>query len=516
MEPNNKIENDITEIQEEEKSSFNLSTIISVLVLNWQWFVLSLIICLGIGAIYLRYTTPVYQATAKLLIKDDDNSSGRSTANAQDALTLGLITNTNGIDNEMEILTSRQLAKATVRHLKLNVNYTMKGRVKDFTIYKDQPVTVSLDSVHLEKLNAPISMTITHSKSGYHVKGTYYVPLDDNATKGPFSIDRTITSLPATINTSAGIITFSENILHTKMSLDDDDVMYVTINPLDAMAASYAGLLRVNQTSKTTTIAQLTINDIMPQRAIDYLKQLALEYNNQANLDKNEIAIRTERFINGRLEKINNELGSTEGDLENFKKSHKMVELKMNANQAVTGSQTYEQKLIDASLQETLLNSINEYMDDPANKYQTLPSNVGLTDGSATALINKYNDIVLERNRLLRSASENSPTILPLTAALDDLTSSIKRAMRQTRRNMAIERANMARQYDRYQGQILETPGQERTLNQIGRQQEVKSGLYLMLLQKREENSISLAATADKGKLIDEPSFAGKVSPKTK
>ena len=282
-----------------------------------------------------------------------------------------------------------------------------------------------------------------------------------------------------------------------------------------SVAAKYAGSLSVSQTSKTTTIAELVLKDESPQRAVDYLRQLAICYNRQANEDKNEIAVRTEEFINGRLEKINAELGSTEGSLEEYKKRNNMVELKMNAAQAVQNQDVYSQKLAEANTQMALLNSISEYLNDPSNKYQTLPSNVGLSDASATSLIDKYNDIVITRNRLLRSASESSPTVTPLTAQLDDLTSSIKRAMIQARKSMEIERNNIANMYGRYASQTNATPEQERILTQIGRQQDVKSGLYLMLLQKREENSISLAATADKGKLIDDPQYMGKVSPKS-
>ena len=187
----------------------------------------------------------------------------------------------------------------------------------------------------------------------------------------------------------------------------------------------------------------------------------------------------------------------------------------MNAGQAVGNADQYSQKLAEISTQVELLNSINDYMNQPDNRYQTLPSNVGLTDASATSLINKYNEIVLQRNRLLRSASENSPTVTPLTSQLEDLSNSIRRAMSQARRNVEIQRNAISSQFNKYQGQIQSTPEQERMLTQIGRQQEVKSGLYLMLLQKREENSISLAATADKGKLIDDPAAGGKVSPKS-
>ena len=255
------------------------------------------------------------------------------------------------------------------------------------------------------------------------------------------------------------------------------------------------------------------LNDEIPQRAIDYLKQLVVCYNRQANEDKNEIARRTEMFINTRLQKINTELGTTEGQLENYQKRNNLVDLKLNAGQAVTNADTYNQKLVEANTQIYLLNSISEEINNPVNKYQPLPSNVGLNDQSATSLINKYNDIVMQRNKLLRSASETSPTVIPYTSQLDELTGSIQRAVSIARRNLEIQRNSVASLYGKYQSQIQETPGQQKTMQQIGRQQEVKAGLYLMLLQKREENSISLAATADKGRLIDTPQMAGQVSP---
>lgn len=280
------------------------------------------------------------------------------------------------------------------------------------------------------------------------------------------------------------------------------------------IAGKYSGALTVDKLSKNTSIASLTLTDEMPQRANDYLKQLVFSYNMQANEDKNEIAMRTEQFINSRLEKINTELGATEGSLEATKRQYKIVNPEATGALGYTNTDQFTQKLADMDMQIELLHSLQQYMNEPSNKYQTLPSNVGLNDAAASTLINDYNKIVMERNRLLRSANENSPTITPLTAQLDDLSSSIRRAMTQVQRNAQIQRNSILQEYNRYSSMIYSSPEQERVLNQIGRQQEVKSGLYLMLLQKREENSISLAATADKGKLIDDPVSFGQISPK--
>ena len=502
---------ELESIQEnEEKSSFDFAVIYTTLILNWKWFVLSLIICLGAAHIYLRYATPIYQAAAKLLIKEEQN--GRRGNSIQSSANLGIISNSNGIDNEMEILKSRTLAQQAVYDLKLYTTYRHEGRIKDHLIYGEQEVNVDMDYEHLKKLNAPMNFKITREGRNYHVVGSYFVPIDDNSyNPGPVTVDKVITALPATLGTRVGMVKFTQN---GNYMLRDGESLKVTMIAPEIAAGKYVGSLSVSPSSKTTSIAQLVITDEIPQRAIDYLKQLAIVYNRQANEDKNQIAVRTEQFINQRLEKINAELGNTEGQLENYKKRNNMVQLSMNASTAFSNADSYAQKLNEANTQVALLDELTKYMNEPSNRHQPIPSNVGLNDASATSLINKYNEIALQRNQLLHSASESSPTVTPLTSQLDDLQASIKRAMSQARAGLNIQRNSIASQQGKYQGQISNTPEQERILTQIGRQQEVKSGLYLMLLQKREENSISLAATADKGKLIDNPVFAGKVTPK--
>ena len=278
----------------------------------------------------------------------------------------------------------------------------------------------------------------------------------------------------------------------------------------------YVNELQVAQTAKSTSIAQLQLTDEVPQRSLDYLKQLAIVYNRQANEDKNTIALRTDKFINDRLGKINAELGKTEGQLQNYKQQNGIVELKMNAGNSVANQNNSELKLAEVETQIELFNTIaREVESSSRNLSQVIPSNVGLDDQSSTSLINKYNELVLERNRLLRSASESSPVVEPLTAQIRELNGNIRRAIGAARQNLLIQRDAVLSQVNKFNEQVAETPQQERMLTQIDRQQEVKSGLYLMLLQKREENNISLAATADKGKLIDDPQLLGKISPKS-
>ena len=510
MEETTKLELDKEQEKQGIASFFDFAALYRTVILNWYWFVLSLIIFGGIGAIYLRYTTPLYQSTAKLLIKDEDNNSRRGSS-LQNMSNLGIISNSTGVDNEMEILSSHSIAEDAIRDLKLYVNYTTEGKVKDVIAYRDQPLTVDIDAAHLDRLNRPINLNITKKGSSYVVTGTYSVPTDEEYSEGPFALNVKFTTLPATIPTRAGTITISSNNGRT---LREAQVLKVNILSPKMASDKYVNELKVAQNAKTNSIVQLQLTDEVPQRSLDYLKQLAIVYNRQANEDKNVVAHQTEKFINSRLEKINAELGKTEGELQNYKQRNGMVELKMNASNSVTNQNTSEQKLAEMETQIELFNTIaREVESSSRNLSQVIPSNVGLDDESSTALINKYNELVLERNRLLRSASESSPVVEPLTAQIRDLNYNIRRAIASARRNLQIQRDALLTQVDKYTNEVEETPQQERMLTQIGRQQEVKSGLYLMLLQKREENSISLAATADKGKLIDDPQLNGQVSP---
>ena len=516
MEQNKNLELESATLEQEEKSAIDFQLIYTTLILNWKWFVLSLAVCLGLGYLYLRYATPAYQASTKVLIKDDDDSKRRGSLGSsmiQSAANLGFMSNSNGIDNEIEILSAHDLAQLAVHDMKIYVNYYHKSTFKDPLVYKEQEVSVDLDLPHLKKLNAPIKIVIEKQGTKYYVKGTYHIPIDAfSFEKEPREFEKTFDRLPATLSTRVGTLTFTPSKIY---KLEDGEVLKAVIVSPEMAAKQYTKNLTVSQTSKTTTIAELVLNDENPQRALDYLNTLLKVYNRQANEDKNEIAYRTEQFINNRLQKINAELGNTEGQLESYKKRNKVIEMKLNATATIANSDTYAQKLQDANTQVELLSELGKYVNEPGNKYQPIPSNVGLTDESSTELINQYNKIALERNNALHAASETSPTVTPLTAQLDALTASIKRAMRQAKLGMEIQRNSIAKQAAEYAGQIGNSPEQERVLTQIGRQQEVKSGLYLMLLEKREENSISLAATADKGKIIDAPSFIGKVSPKS-
>ena len=488
------------EVEEEKGSFFDLRAILDVLILNWQWFLLSLIICLGIAWLHLRYTTPYYSAYAKMFVKTN------STTNLRSINALGEVVQSYGMENEKLIVKSTAIAEETIRDLKLYTRYNAKGLIRNSSLYKNQPVTVEIDPVSVERLNRPINLEITRKGDEYHVEGTYYIPVDEVSSKGPYGIDRMLSKFPCTIRTKAGYLTFYT----TNNVLADGETELVSINSPARLAGSYAGRLNVAET-EGTSILNMSIVDDLPQRAIDYLRQIVTSYNRQANEDKNEVAVRTEEFINDRIAKISGELSSTESTIESYRNRQALSEMKATVQKASENANQTERAMNEVNMQLMFINDLSNAISSPTNKYQMMPANV--TDASVSQLIAQYNTIVGQRNRLLRTAAENSPAVEPLTQQLDELYNNIKMTLDQARHNAEFRRNMLMQQHGQYVSAANQSPEHERMLSQIGRQQEVKSGLYLMLLQKREENSISLSSTADKGKLIDTPKMGGQVSP---
>ena len=504
----------LVEGKDRKNSSFSFSNLYSNIVLHWHWYLLSLIICVFSAWLYLRYTTPVYRVSARILVKEDNSQKSGSSQALQNMQEMGFLTNSTGIDNEVEVMRSRVLIRDVVKNLKLYTEYRREGKVINQLVYREQPVSVDLDPIHLDSLDRllftevrQIAISLTYKNSRYLIQGEL---LRNKDVEHSFSCQ--LQKLPATVKTAFGVLTFTHNVTGKKMK--EGDAYHILLVPPMQAAIRYLSDITVAATSKTTSVAKLTLNGEHVLRSMDFLTEFASCYNRQANADKNEIALRTEEFINDRIAKINAELGNTEGALEEFKRRNAVTNLDVDASQSVQMSSEFSTRLSEANSQLQMLDYLREYVNNPDNKNKIIPSNVGLTDGASTQLISNYNQAVQDRNRLLKAASEQAPQVQTITATISELRSSIQTALLQARRSADIQRQGIQSQYAKYQGRVSAAPVQERVLNQIGRQQDIKSGLYLMLLQKREENSIALAATADKGKLLDEPLLEGKVSPR--
>lgn len=517
---------------EEEESSFDFMQLWRLFKKNWKWFPISIVVCVLIAGAYLWFTPTMVSVSGKMEIidKSKKGSSGMSAGLAMlNSLPMGLGSSLGGaaslgIDSEKEIIMSNSLVRDVVKDLGLYTEYRLSKWGKKTLLYQNSPIIVSLDPAHVDWLDAElpltthqILLTISKGSNGYEVE----TRLKENKEKTDLPT-QTFASLPATIKTEAGTLTLTENKLSAKQAkaFEGSYTLKVSILPPSKSADGFIKRLSAEPPSKKVmNILSLTLQDESLLRGLDFINHLVEAYNQRANDQKNEEALKTDEFVNARLAKIDAELGSSDAAWENSKKNFQITTPEVDAEEALTKKGLYEAQLVEIGTQLQLHDYLSEYINNPANLFEIIPSGIaGASTSAATkgsegsvstapqgngSLIAQHNSLVNQRKDLLKSVSEMSPQVQRLTESIQELHPTLQLAMKRDRQQLVMQKNAVEREYARYSGRIGSAPQMERVLTEIGRQREIKQGVYLLMLQKREETAMELANTTDKGRLID-------------
>ncbi|SHM80043.1 polysaccharide biosynthesis tyrosine autokinase [Chitinophaga sp. CF418] len=447
----------------------------------WPLFVIASIISFSIAYVYLKYATPLYKISSSLLIKEDARAVESSIIEMMDPLGSG-----KKIENEIEILKSRTIAKAVVRNLNLYGEIFERGTIRDVSMYKRAPVQITF--LDPDQIN-PMEGVILDLKYDYNGRkltmGDKTYPLNDTVTTtrwGRILIKATPGFNPASLR---------------------DKQLYIRIAGEKALAGVFLGNVKIAAANKQSNVLRLEYVDAVPQKGMDMLNELMRTYDAESIEDKNKTASKTMSFVEERLRIITAELNQVEGQIERYKTDEGIVDIGEQSKLFLASVKDNDAKLSEADMQLSTLESVEQYVRNKQSEDNVVPATIGIADQTLLTLLGRLQDIELQQEKLRKTTGENSPALESLSAQEERLRPAIMDNIRSLRANLEAGRTKLAAQNTRFLAMLKGVPNKERTLLEVSRQQVIKNNIYTFLLEKREETALQYAAAISDSRIVD-------------
>jgi len=499
------IESQNSELREKE-SEISIVDIFHLVIANWYWFVLSILICAGIAFFYLKSSSKVYSRKASVLIRDD--SKGGSISESTAFADISFLGGKRNVDNEVLVFQSRHLMEKVARRLHLDMSYKVKNGLREDELYTHSPITVLFPESEERQV---IEMTVTPVDSATVRLSDFSLSIAGEEIRSAEVVDARLND---TILTPVGTMVVTPTLYYTDTYYGKP--VYITKSNMEKVVEGYLRRINISLASKTATIINLVLDDVSTARAEDILNMLIAVYNEDVINDKNQIAVNTSKFINDRLIIIERELGSVDANIESFKRENQLTDITSETGMYLQNTSRYKQEGLSLENQLSIVKYIKEYLVDPQKGSDLIPANTGISDNSVESQIKEYNDMLLKRDKLVAGSSNKNPIVIDLNNSLGAMKQTIIRSVDNLIVGLNIQLKNIREQEEQTTKRIEAVPTQQKYVLTVERQQKIKEELYLYLLNKREENALTQAITESNARIIDPASGSSvPVAPKS-
>lgn len=392
----------------EQESEISIIDIFHLIIANWYWFALSILLCTGIAFFYLKSSSKVYSRKASVLIRDD--SKGGSISESTVFSDISFLGGKRNVDNEVFVFQSRHLMEKVARRLHLDMSYKVKNGLREDELYAHSPIVVVFPDSEERQV---IKTTVIPVDSATVRLSDFIFSVGDEEVRSTEVVEA---HLNDTISTPVGSVIVIPTLYYTDIFYDKP--VYVTKSNMEKVVEGYQSRINISLASKTATIINLILDDVSTARAEDILNTLIAVYNEDVINDKNQIAVNTSKFINDRLIIIERELGSVDANIESFKRENQLTDITSETGMYLQNTSRYKQEGLSLENQLSIAKYIKEYLVDPQKNSDLIPANTGISDNSVESQIKEYNDVLLKRDKLIAGSSNKNPIVIDLNNSL--------------------------------------------------------------------------------------------------